>query len=188
MARHPEPEEKSAAPHSKRLSEAQEEAEEGAPSHSHPLLKQVAHYAGLSIGPLLAILALAFALIAINRVGPVQTKLDEAEARIKKLGAELASTQLELKKAKDAVQQEKTARDEENKKQDELASKIIENVVPLQKKLKISPTLEEQLRQSESASAVQPTASNATAPQKTEKQHSPQVKAMLEEIKKFNEQ
>lgn len=169
MARHPAP----------------EESEEAAGTSAHSTLHQVALYAALGIGLLLGIVALIFALLAISRINPLQTEIDSTESKIKKLNSELNATRFELKKAREAVQLEQSAREEENKKQDELSSKIIENVVPLQKKLKISPTLQEQLQP---ASAVQPAASNAAAPQKAEKPHSPQVKSMLEAIKKFNEQ
>jgi chromosome segregation ATPase len=165
--------------------QAESEEQEAAPSTSHSALNEVVHYVALGAGPLLALIALVFAIIAISRLNPLQANIDAAEGKIKNLNSELNAAKFELKKARDTMQQEKAAREAENQKQDELSTKIIQNLTPLQKKLKISPTLEEQLQP---ASAVQPTANNAVSPQPTEKPHSPQVKAMLDQIKKFNEQ
>lgn len=164
------------------------EAEEAAPAKSHSALKDVTHYALMGAGPLLALVALVFAIISISRINPLQAELGNAETRIKKLGTDLAAAQVELKNAKDALQREKAARENDNRKQDELATRIVQNLAPVQKKLKFTPTLEEQLQPASSVPVAATAAPAPAAPAQPEKPHSPQVKGMLDAIKKFNAQ
>lgn len=187
MARRPDPEE-------------DDDIEETPSSSSPSLLKQILHYAMLGFAPLVAVVALAIAVVAVTGNRVLQAQLDTADAKIKKLGTELTASQRALRKIWGVMQHETAAQEAEQKKQDELTAKVIQNLTPLQTKLKIHPTLEEQLRQAASASAVPPTGTNAAsapvaatpapapAPKKVEKPHSPEVKAMLNAIKKFNEQ
>jgi hypothetical protein len=107
-----------------------------------------------------------------------------------------------VEKLKTAIAQANVLQAEANKKQDEQAVKIIQNITPLQVKLKILPTLEEQLRQAAAASAVVPTAASAVAATSVAsavvaasavaapavKQHLPQVKVMKEAIEKYNKE
>jgi hypothetical protein len=77
-------------------------------------------------------------------------------SRIDSLNASLTESKGELDNLKFAMTREKTIHGEERKKADERDTKIIQNVTRLQAKLKVSPTLEEQLREAASAPSVKP--------------------------------
>lgn len=173
-------------------------------------LKLIARYALLGLVPVVAVGALVVAVIAItdNRSG--QKQLGEMAAKIEGLNTSLSATKAELEKLKASAAKEKAQQNEELLKQGERVSKIIQNITPLQVKLKIRPTLDEQLQQPAGASAVAPAVSHAapaaaphaaapatphvssatSAPSKTpaaaDKTISPQVKAMKEAIQQFN--
>ncbi|KAF0206147.1 MAG: hypothetical protein FD173_461 [Gallionellaceae bacterium] len=173
-------------------------------------LKLIARYALLGLVPVVAVGALVVAVIAItdNRSG--QKQLGEMAAKIEGLNTSLSATKAELEKLKASAAKEKAQQNEELLKQDERVSKIIQNITPLQVKLKIRPTLDEQLQQPAGASAVAPAVSHTapaaaphavapatphvssatSAPSKTpaaaDKTISPQVKAMKEAIQQFN--
>jgi hypothetical protein len=124
------------------------------------------------------------------------------------LNASLSDTKGELDNLKFAMSREKTMHGEERKKVDERDTKIIQNVSRLQTKLKVAPTLEDQLREVASApaaapavisvvsapAAVVPTATvvvdkkpavAAPAPKATDKTPA-QAKALKDAIEKFN--
>jgi hypothetical protein len=91
---------------------------------------------------------------------------------------------------------ERKKQDEKNNNQDEQAIKIIQNVSKMQVKMRISPTLEDQLRQPVIASAVgavpatvAPAAApvaKAAVPTGNDKKYSPQVQAIKDAIDKLN--
>lgn len=109
-------------------------------------LKPAAHYALLAFAPVVSIVALIVAFVATgNRSG--QAQLGEANARIDKLEASLQASRAEVENLKFAVSREKSLHGDEHKKEDVLDEKIIQNVSRLQAKLKVAPTLEEQLRE-----------------------------------------
>jgi hypothetical protein len=63
------------------------------------------------------------------------------------LNASLAASKAELDKLKTVIAHDKVVLEEERKKQDELLETVIQNISPLQIKLKIKPTLDDQLHQ-----------------------------------------
>lgn len=111
----------------------------------------IAHYALLGFAPAVAVLALTVAVIAVTSNQSSQAQLSKAAAQIENLNTSLSASQSELEKLKAAMAQEKNIQDNERKNLDDRMTIIIQNITPLQKKLKISPTLEEQLRQPSSA-------------------------------------
>lgn len=115
-------------------------------------LKPVAHYAMIGFAPAASVAALIVAVIAVanNQSQPDRTQLNELTSRIDSLNASLSDTKGELENFKFAMAREKTMRGEERKKVDERDMKIVQNVSRLQAKLKVSPTLEDQLRESTS--------------------------------------
>ncbi len=173
-------------------------------------LKLIARYALLGLVPVVAIVALAVAVIAIMDNRSSQKQLGETAAKIEGLNTSLLATKGEFEKLKALMAKEKALQNEELSKQDERVSKIIQNITPMQVKMKIRPTLDEQLSQPASVSAVVPVTPHVTAPAvphaaapatphpsgatsapaktpvSADKKISPQVKAMKEAIQQYN--
>jgi hypothetical protein len=128
-------------------------------------LKLIAHYAILAFAPVVSVVALVVAVIAVtsNQSQADRAQLSELISRIDSLNASLADTKGELESLKFAMAREKTMRGEERKKVDERDTKIIQNVSRLQAKLKVSPTLEDQLREVASAPAAAPSVASAVS-------------------------
>lgn len=112
-------------------------------------LKMIAHYALLT-APVVALLALALAIAALflGRSAPPQA--DDSSAHIESLSASLTETKNELESLKFTLARERSQRAEERKKAEEREAAIIRHVSRLQAKLKVAPTLEEQLKTAES--------------------------------------
>lgn len=108
-------------------------------------LKAVAHYALLT-APVVALLALALAIAALvlGRSAPPQA--DDSGVRIESLSASLTETKNELESLKFTLARERSQRAEERKKAEDREAAIIRHVSRLQTKLKVAPTLEEQLK------------------------------------------
>lgn len=198
------------------------EEEDNTPSKSdlaRARLKVIARYAMTGFAPVVSVAALIIGVIAISNTQSQsdRTKFSELESRIDSLNANLSETKNELENFKFTQSREKTMRGEEHKKLDEQDAKIIQSVTLLQTKLKVSPTLEEQLRAPASSPAsvgaasapavapVSPAANKtqavtseqavakkpvvATTPKpKAADNASDQVKALREAIEKFNKQ
>jgi hypothetical protein len=124
-------------------------------------LKLAAHYAMLGFAPVVSVVALVVAVLVPDK-HPDQARQSEVNSRVDSLNASLMASRSELDNYKVAMAHERSAREEERKKQDERDKKIIQNVTRLQVKMKISPTLEDQLREAVSARAV--TSAVASAP------------------------
>lgn len=127
------------------------EEEDNTPSKSdlaRARLKVIARYAMTGFAPVVSAAALIIGVIAISNTQSKsdRTKFGELESRIDSLNANLSETKNELENFKFTQSREKTMRGEEHKKLDEQDAKIIQSVTLLQTKLKVSPTLEEQLR------------------------------------------
>jgi hypothetical protein len=127
------------------------EEEESTPSKAdlaRARLKVIARYAMTGFAPVVSVAALIIGVIAISNAQSQsdRTKFGELESRIDSLNANLSETKSELENLKFTQSREKTMRGEEHKKLDEQGAKIIQSVTLLQTKLKVSPTLEEQLR------------------------------------------
>lgn len=165
-------------------------AEVGTPSSK---LKLVAHYAVLGVGPLVAIVALVVAVLALggNRSGEEQ--IGKLAAKTNGMDESLAAAKNELERLKLAMAQEKNRQEDERQRQKELEDKIILNISQLQSKAKITPTLEQQLQSPASAPASAPAATGAAAPATTspaagERKPGSQAQAIKEAIEKFNKQ
>jgi hypothetical protein len=133
-------------------------------------LKPAAHYALLAFAPVVSIVALIVALVASGNRSD-QAQLVEVNARIDKLEASLQASRAEVENLKFAMSREKSLRGDERKKDEELDAKVIQNVSRLQAKLKVTPTLEEQLRTEANApvaashvESTAPVAATASAP------------------------
>ena len=123
--------------------------ESGLPNNliSPSQLSRVGHYARISFAPLVAVPALTIAIIALNNNQFSHAQLDKINIQIENLSVSLLSTQDELKKIQSDITQKNTMLNEENKKEEAQISILIQSVNALQVKMKIFPTLEEQLRQ-----------------------------------------
>ncbi|MDO8926781.1 MAG: hypothetical protein Q7U94_07730 [Sideroxyarcus sp.] len=134
----------------RRIDREEEDAAEPVESGSlRARLKVIAHYALLT-APVVALLALALAIAALvlGRSAPPQA--DDSGARIESLGASLTETKNELESLKFTLARERSQRAEERKKAEERETAIVQHVSRLQTKLKVAPTLEEQLKAAES--------------------------------------
>jgi hypothetical protein len=150
------------------MASQQEDEAKATPSKADKIrlqMKVVAHYALLGLGPLLATAALVVAVMALmgNRSGHDQ--LEQNATAIANLTASLATSKAEVDKLKLNALKETSAQNERFKKMDERVNLIIQNVIPLQVKLKMSPTLEQQL--SLPASAVAAPVAHPPAPAAT---------------------
>ena len=166
MTQPPEHEEKNTAPDSSRKSDSRpaddgraakdSKAAKDSPASSKisvlPLkLKLIADYA-MRGSPVLAVLALIFAVVAVVSNLSSQAQLSMTSSKLESVNASLSASKVELEKLKATITQDKTMQEEERKKQNEVVSEIIRNVTNLQIKMKVYPTLEEQLVQPTSTS------------------------------------
>lgn len=148
---------------------SREEEDDNAPASKADLarakLKLFARYAMLAFAPVVSIAALVVAVIAASdhHAQSESTLLKDMTSRIESLNASLSETKGELDNLKFATAREKTLRAEERKKADERDTKIVQNLSHLQTKLKVSPTLDEQLREAASAPAATFAATNAVS-------------------------
>lgn len=187
MSNHQERGEKSAAP-------ADDQGVDDNTGETKPAghkLAAIGHYILLGIAPVIAIIALGVGVFAVNGNHSEEERLGKSVAKIESLTASLTTTKNELEMLKATLAREKNVREDERKDQDERLTKIVQNITPLQIKLKIKPTLEDQLHQAAGASSVLPTTA-ASAPVPTaaasgnDKKLSPQVRAIKEAIEKYN--
>jgi hypothetical protein len=171
--------------------EKEGDAGEAAPSK----LKLVGHYAMLGIGPLLAIVALVVAVMALSGNRASEQQATKAVAAAANLEKSLEATRNELERLKLSIAQEKNGQNEERRQREEREAKIVQNITQVQAKLKISPTLEQQLQAPASApaaaSAAAAPAAAAPAASKAgatggEKKFGPEAQAIKESIEKFN--
>lgn len=166
-------------------------------------LKAMGVKAARNTATILAIMGIVISLISMYMVKVSQAKLVETSAKIDDLSARLASSKVAFEKYQAVALQEKTLQNEERKKLDDLDRKIIQSVSQQQVKMKISPTLEEMLKASETvppASSVEavktlsvpavPSVTSeqkqASEPEKPSKKMSPQAQAIQGAIQKFN--
>jgi hypothetical protein len=114
----------------------------------------VVRYMMLGFAPVVAVLALILAVIAVIGNQSNREQLNEATSKINNLSANISESKGELDLFKVPLAHEKTMLAEERKKQAERETIIIKNVTQLQVKMKISPTLEEQLREKTGAQTI----------------------------------
>ncbi|MBI5007949.1 MAG: hypothetical protein HZB95_12600 [Nitrosomonadales bacterium] len=160
--------------------ETDEEAP-AAPSRMGGILKLALHYTILGFAPVVAVAALIIAVVAVNRAPAVPAQTVEATARIESLSASLLETRNELESIKLTLARERSARAEEHRKAEEREAMIVRHVTQLQARLKVSPVLEEQLKEAADipapahgapAAAAEHNAPAPSAPAATDKSHS----------------
>lgn len=107
----------------------------------------------IGFAPFVSVVALVVGVIALtsNQSQADRAKLQELTARVDGLNASLSAIRNDLETLKLNSAREKNLHAEERKKLDEQDAKIIQSVTHLQVKLKVSPTLETQLREAASA-------------------------------------
>lgn len=130
------------------MASQQEDEAKGTPSKADKIrlqMKLVAHYVMLGLAPVLAIAALVVAVMALMGSRSGHTQLEQNAAVIANLTASLAASKAEVDKLKLNALKETAAQNERLKKMDERVNLVIQNVIPLQVKLKMSPTLDQQL-------------------------------------------
>jgi hypothetical protein len=126
-------------------------------------LKLIANYILDAIAPILAIIALLVAINATRSTQASQIQLAKTVARLDNVSAALLASQNALETLKAALAQEKAAHNEDRNKLDEKTKQTIQSITQVQKKLKISPTLDEQLQAAASPSAATPQVNNSTS-------------------------
>lgn len=164
MSSHPKREEKSGS--RERVDSSDDQAaDESSGSSKAELIRQrlrvVVHYAVIGFAPIVAVIALTIAVIAVTGNRSSQTQFGELTARLDSANASLSASKSEVERIHVALSQLKAQQEDAHKKQEELVEKIVQDITRLQAKMKISPTLEEQLHQPASASVAAPVVSNA---------------------------
>lgn len=156
-------------------------------------LKLITNYILDGFAPVAAVAALIVAVMAFNGNHSGLAQLERNATVIESLNASLLASKTELEKLKAATSQEKLLYEEASNKQNEQTEKIIQNVSHLQAKMKISPTLQEQLHQAINTSALPPIvagmASSAVTNAATEpaKNQVSQSKVLTKAIEKLNQ-
>jgi hypothetical protein len=156
-------------------------------------------YIAEGFAPVVSLVALVTAVIAVTGNQAAQTQLKEGLAKVNGMNAGLLTIRGDLEKLKMTLAQEKSLQDGERKKLDDSLAKIIQGLTRVQVKLKVSPTVEEQLHLPDGTSAVTPAPVSAKDPvgakahlpvvaASPEKKRNPQVKAMMDAIKDYNKQ
>lgn len=158
-------------------------------------LKLIGGYILDGVVPAIAVIALIVAAIAVTNNKSSHAELDKSTAAINSLNASLVAAKNEIELLKTIAAREKNYKETDSKKQDELMAKVVQNISQLQIKMKISPTLDEQMHQSASApSAASSVAGMATAapaathtPANSDKKIAPQGQVLTKAIEKFND-
>ncbi|MFA6014404.1 MAG: hypothetical protein WC742_05005 [Gallionellaceae bacterium] len=152
MASHPESAENSSAENAADASCAK-------PSKLDALrvkLKVLTHYLGLGFVPGIAVFGVVLGSWALIQNSANKHRIESDAAVIEELRTTLAMSRKEFDRLKTVVHKEKTVHGEKLKKHEERIAKIVENLTPIQVKLRISPTLEQQLNPPEAVSIVPP--------------------------------
>ncbi len=169
-------------------------------------LKLIGRYILYGFAPFVAIIALIVAVMAMNNNKASNAQISQNVAAIESLRASLQASKNELGKLKAALAQEKLSQENERTKQDERMTLIIQSVSKLQVKMKVTPTLEEQIHPVVRSSVIQPIIApapaataqaavpTASAPVKApvlsgvDKKSSSQIDILKDAINKFNKQ
>lgn len=120
------------------------------------MLKIVARYTVLGLAPLIAVAALAVAIIAFKSNHANIAKMTQNAEKIEALNATLLATKNDLESLKFSALKAKNQQSEALATQEERLTKIIQNITPMQIKMRISPTLEQQLSLPASAPVATP--------------------------------
>ncbi len=170
-----------------------------------------------ALSPVLAVVAIGVALYTLSAGRSERANTEKYAAAIDAANASLAASRQELDKLKlsaAALARENAELADKLKKQDALLARVVQNITPVQARLKMAPTLESQLQQLASGVASVPVPSAAAAPAhegkmkpqasaqhsgkavekkaqkpfQPERELSPEAKAMKEAIERFNRQ
>jgi hypothetical protein len=195
MVIHHEREEKTSTPDTKHpTNNRPEEEKEEEPPKASPIRQKlvlIGHYIMLGLAPVIAVIALGIGVVAVIGNRSVEEQLSKSIAKIDNLNANLATAKIELEKLKFSLAHEKSVQEEGRKILDEKIDKIIHNISPMQVKLKVHPTMEEQIRQAVVASTVLPVAASSVAASAavssvTEKKPATQTQIIKDAIEKYN--
>jgi hypothetical protein len=107
-------------------------------------LKAIFHYALLA-SPVLGLLGIVLAIIALVAGHAAPPPPDTSNARIEALSASLAETRSELESLRFMLGHERSARADERKEDNARLEKTIQHVSRLEAKSKVAPTLESEL-------------------------------------------
>ena len=192
MTTHSEHEEKNVVSDSHKSSDSKAAGDNTSSSKANLIrlkLKRIISYAILGFAPVVAVLALIIAVIAVTGNQPRQTsqpQLSKAVAEIDGMNASLAASKDELEKLKAAMAHEKTV-------QEERMTIIIRNITELQVIMHISPTLDEELHQPAKAPAPTSSVTGAASSPATEavtkvtdKKPNTRAQDLKEALEKFN--
>ena len=194
MVSHHEKGEKAPAADNKRPLDNRNEEEKIEPPKVSPIRQKLAltgHYIMLGLVPVISVISLAIGVAAFTGSRSGEEQISKSIAKIDNLNASLSASKMELEKLKVSMAQEKSTQEEERTRLTDKIEKIIHNITPLQVKLKMFPTLEDQLRIAATASSVVPasapsvTAASAVS-STTQKKPVSQVQVMKEAIEKYN--
>ena len=141
MSSHQERSDKSPTSDTKRPSDSRATEEVAEAPKVSPLRQKLTlagHYAMLGLAPFIAVCALIVAVFAVTGNQSGEEQLGKSKAKIENLNTALLATKSDLDKLKASIALDKAMQDDERKKQEERIGKIIQNITPLQMKLKIS--------------------------------------------------
>lgn len=122
----------------------EQEAAPAEPSSFRVQLKVIFHYALLA-SPVLGLLGIVLAIIALVVGHTASPPPDTSNARIEALSASLTETRNELENLKFMLAHERSARADERKADGARLEKTIQHVTRLESKSKVTPTLESEL-------------------------------------------
>lgn len=162
------------APESGKSADSKSKGTSATPSKAGTMQK-VGRYLMLGFAPTVAMAALAVAGLAVSGNKSGEEQVDKNIATMKTIDASVAAAKSGMDKIQLGMLKEKTMQNEEFArqeekiaKQEEVMTKIIQNVTRLQVKMKIRPTLEDQLAELDNVvpekHAAEPTASHDSAP------------------------
>lgn len=142
MADQPKENEKPATPENKKAADGTAPSKSGA---AGLMMKRILGYAMMGLAPLVAVVALVVAVLAMMGNQSIKTQIGKDAATIESLNANLSASKAEVEKLKAAMLKDAALQNEKIKKQEERTTLIVQSITPLQTKLKISPTLDAQL-------------------------------------------
>ncbi|MDZ4201385.1 MAG: hypothetical protein U1C96_04465 [Gallionella sp.] len=118
------------------------------------MLEKIGSIAMMAIAPLLAMLAIAIALIAVSENRSGQEQMGKLRTQIKELSAAMSESKDELDLLKATTARDKSAWRDEQDTAKAREAEIIRHVTAAETKLKISPTLEQQLQAASAPAAT----------------------------------
>jgi hypothetical protein len=165
-------------------------AEEGSAAQADLLSLRLKLFAGLALRvatPALSLLALVLAIISLSHQSEL-AQLDQAMLRIESMNASLSEARSTLENLATSMAHEKIMQDEARQQQDELMARVVQNLSQLQAKLKIAPTLDEQLHPAASAplasTSVVPATAQSPEVARPQGAHAEVLKAAINEFNK----